>query len=208
MIEPAPELLVMPTSPRRRRTAHRTAKCGTCRAIATAHSDRDPVHGAACGIGLIELLAVDSRSERPFILLGLLLEPTVEQDVAVVHQVLADEAIAIGQTVGEQRTGRVEKEARCADGVTGDDDDVGADLVPGPCCAVDIHRAQRASPAVHGDAFGTAVVPQVDPVAQRLRPVGYPRLAQRTAWAPRHAGDAVVTGGPAVIGRGDDGVVG
>src|SRR5919204_3039917 len=107
MIEPAPELLVVLTSPRRRRTAHRAAKRGTCRAIAAAHGDRDPVHGAACGICLIELLAIDSRSERPFILLGLLLEPTVEQDVAVMHQVLAHEAIAIGQAVGEQRTGRV-----------------------------------------------------------------------------------------------------
>src|SRR5436305_13735232 len=194
MIEPAPELLVMPTSPRRRRTAHRTAKRGAGGAIAAAHAERYPVHGAACGIGLIELLAVDSRSERPFILLGLLFEPTVEQDVAVVHQVLADQAIAIGQTVGEQRTGRVEEEARCSDGVTGDDDDVGADLVPGPCGAVDIDRAQRTPPAVHDDAFGTAVVPQVDPVPHRLRPVGHPRLAQRTAWAPRHAGDAVVAG--------------
>src|SRR5919201_1307363 len=165
MIEPAPELLVMPTSPRCRRTAHRAAKRGTCRAIATAHGDRYPVHGAACGIGLIELLAVDSRSEGSFILLGLLLEPTVEQDVAVVHQVLADQAIAIGQTIGEQRTGRVEEEARCADGVTGDDDDVGADLAPGPCCAVDIDRAPRTPPAVHGDAFGTAVVPQVHKVS-------------------------------------------
>src|SRR5437763_16097278 len=132
MIEPAPELLVMPTSPWRRRTAHRTAKRGACRAIAAAHGDRDPVHGAACGIGLIELLAVDSRSERPFILLGLLLEPTIEQDVAVVHQVLADQAIAIGQTVGEQRTGRVGEEARCADGVSGDEADGRAARVPGP----------------------------------------------------------------------------
>ena len=114
------------------------------------------------------------------------------------HQVLADQAAGIGQSVGKPRRCRVQQKPRRADAVAGDDDHFGW-LEPLDPVGIVIDRARGHALRVGGDFPHPAARTQFYPGADGVRPVGDIDAGFRALRAPRRAVAKVDAGRAPVI---------
>ena len=119
------------------------------------------------------------------------------------HQVLADQAAGIGDTVGEFRRYRVQHQARRADAVAGEDDDFGG-LKLLLALGIIIDHAGGHAVCVDRDLANPAHRAQLDAGADRMRPIGDVGAGLGALRAARQAvAEVDAARPPLVVRRGD-----
>jgi hypothetical protein len=86
-----------------------------------------------------------------------LINPAIHNRGAVVHEVAADLIARIGKAVGMVRIGREKQQARCANAVAAEHNDVGCAPMPDAGHAVDVGGACHASVASRFDFLDTSI---------------------------------------------------